>query len=168
MPSSSSNKRPGSGARGPPANSAVAAAVFALALGAGCLPPPDPPIPATLSSLNQQLFQVSCNFSSCHDSSAGHDQGSLDLMTDPYGALLGADGGGVPAQNIKGTATGLLRVKPGDPENSLLWIKLKLNLPAKVSDALYGEAMPETAPGTVPQNVLDAVYAWIDAGAPNN
>jgi hypothetical protein len=126
--------------------------VLALALGlapvvvaAGC-GAPEPPIPATFSSINQRLFQVGCNFTSCHDASAGHDQGSLDLATDPYRALLGADGLGAPAQNIKGTATGMLRVKPGDPEHSL----------------------PETAPGSVHQNALNAVYQWIAAGAPND
>jgi len=134
---------------------------------AGCAAP-EPPVPATFSSINQRLFQVGCNFTSCHDASAGHDQGSLDLATDPYRALLGADGLGAPAQNIKGSATGLLRVKPGDPDHSLLWIKLNLALPAKVADSMYGEAMPETAPGSVHQNVLDAVYQWIAAGAQNN
>jgi hypothetical protein len=118
--------------------------------------------------VNQHLFQVGCNFSSCHDSFAGQAQGSLDLATDPYQALLGADGQGAPAQNIKGTATGLLRVKPGYPEESLLWIKLNLMLPPKVSDPMYGESMPETAPGSVHANVLKAVHDWIEAGAPNN
>ena len=141
--------------------------VLALALGLGC-EPPEPVIPPTFSNVNQRLFLVGCNFTSCHDSGAGYDQGSLDLATDPYGALLGVDGLGAPAQNVKGTATGLLRVKPGDPEHSLLWIKLNLMLPPKVSDPLYGESMPETAPGSAQQNVLNAVHDWIAAGAPNN
>ena len=114
-------------------------------------------IQPTLSSIDRLLFKVTCT--ACHTPPV--PQGLLDLSGDAYAALVD-----VPAQNV-GASTpplGLLRVKPGDPDNSLLWRKL---VTAGVSP-LYGSGMPQNAPGTVCQAATDAVRTWIANGAPND
>jgi hypothetical protein len=114
------------------------------------------------SYINHNLFRAVCT--SCHAAGAGPTFGSLDLVTDPYHALLGPSGQGAPASNSLGSEMGLVRVKPGDPGNSLLYVTLVL----LAYDPLYGNAMP---PSPLPPNspeLVAAVRAWIAAGAPNN
>jgi hypothetical protein len=132
-------------------------------------------VPATFSFINANIFQgEGCTV--CHSAGAGVSFGSLDLVTDPYTALVG-DGGGACANNILGDFAGpgadatsaacnsyLLLVDPGNYTASMLYIKLGLTQ----TSALYGEPMPTTAPGETPQSLLDAVQAWIGAGAPND
>jgi hypothetical protein len=112
--------------------------------------------------INHSLFQAVCV--SCHAAGAGPTFGNLDLVSDPYHALLGPGGQGAPASNLLGTETGLLRVKPGDPSNSLLYETLVLI----AYDPIYGNPMP---PLPLPPNspeLVAAVKAWIAAGAPND
>jgi hypothetical protein len=112
--------------------------------------------------INHNLFQAVCV--SCHAAGAGATFGYLDLATDPYLALLGADGQGEPATNLIGSEKGLLRVKPGDPSNSLLYITMVLF----AYDSLYGNPMPPSPMPPNPPNMVAAVRAWIEAGAPND
>jgi hypothetical protein len=134
-------------------------------------------VPATFTFINENLFQgEQCTV--CHSAGAGASFASLDLVTDPYGALVG-DGGGACANNILGNFPGpginataeacnsyLLRVDPGSPANSVLYIKLGLT-EASVD---YGQPMPPSpsAPDSTPASLQQAVAAWIQAGAPNN
>jgi len=67
----------------------------------------------------------------------------------------------VPAANISGTQTGLVRVVPGNPTSSFLLTKVAM--PA-VFDPLYGLRMPNT--GTpLPAAQIDSIRAWILRGA---
>ncbi len=120
------------------------------------------PAPATFAQLQTELFEAhGCTKSGCHDSYAA---GGLDLATDPYVALLGPDGGGMPAENLQGGVRGLSRVAPGDPAHSLLWLKLSMHA---VGDyATYGQAMPAGAPDSTPPEQRGRLEAWIEAGAP--
>ncbi|MHB8417675.1 MAG: Dickkopf N-terminal cysteine-rich domain-containing protein [Myxococcales bacterium] len=115
----------------------------------------------TFTFINQNLFP-SCT-AACHIAGAGPAFGNLDLATDPYAALLGANGAGAPASNVYGSATGLLRVSPGNPSQSLLLIKLQLT----AKDPQYGYPMPMPSGGE-PASLVQAVQSWIAAGAPNN
>ncbi|HUB09884.1 MAG TPA: Dickkopf N-terminal cysteine-rich domain-containing protein [Myxococcales bacterium] len=112
--------------------------------------------------LNQNLFQPTCII--CHAAGAGPAFGNLDLVTDPYTALLGPSGTGAPASNVLGSATNLLRVDPGNPSQSLLYIKLGLT----ATDPQYGEPMPVPPQPPVPAALVQAVQSWIQSGAPNN
>ena len=62
----------------------------------------------------------------------------------------------VPSEQVPGT----LRVKPGDPEESYLWLKLDHR-------AKEGAGMPKGLFGAskLPQEELDLVRAWIEGGA---
>jgi hypothetical protein len=119
-------------------------------------------VTATFSSINTNLFQVSCGTggAGCHSSAGAMYSGGLDLQANGYAGLVNA-----PGNNIAGSATGLIRVKPRDPANSFLLIKL---ITAVGNDPQYGSGMPFSAPGQVCPAVRDTIAAWIDAGAPNN
>jgi hypothetical protein len=112
--------------------------------------------------IRHNLFQSVCV--SCHAVDAGAAFGNLDLVTDPYHALLGQDGQGLSASNIVGSESRLLRVKPGDPTNSLLYIKMVLI----AYDPLYGDSMPPPPMAPSSPALVTAVKSWIAAGAPNN
>ena len=55
------------------------------------------------------------------------------------------------------TSTGMMLVVPGDPDNSLLYLKL--------TTAPCGDAMPPTGSGALPADAIELVRQWILAGA---
>jgi len=136
------------------------AIVFALGLGllsAACPgPEPTPTIAPTLTAIQANIFTPSCNFSSCH--SNGSAAGGLVLASGTSFAKLV----NVVSQQTAAKNQGLLRVKPGDPDNSFLMIKLKA-----VLNASYGAHMPDIA-----QQLSDAqlttISNWITLGAQND
>lgn len=94
----------------------------------------------------------------CHGSAPY--QGNLDLFSD--GAFTNLVG--VPA-DIDGT---LIRVIPGDPENSFLYRKLINDLPQDLS---LGDPMPMGEAimwSELPSDQIQLLYDWIAAGAENN
>jgi hypothetical protein len=117
-----------------------------------------------LSDIDARLFRVSCGTatSSCHSSAATGS--ALDLSGDVYAALVN-----VAAQDFAATARPdggpLLRVVPGDPQNSFLAIKLRLTTNR---DPAYGSGMPPDHPGGVCQPAQAAVAQWIQEGAQRN
>src|SRR5579863_8569753 len=129
----------------------------------------------TFSSLNTNLFSVTCTLSSCHNSMATSSVGNLDLQTNAYQALLGANGQGVKAVDPVGysyTYNSMLLVKPGDPSNSLMYLKMTQDPNTAAtgcpqSQCKYGELMPY-ASSPLPQCYLDAIKTWITNGAQNN
>ncbi|MHB1843787.1 MAG: hypothetical protein ACYCWW_03000 [Deltaproteobacteria bacterium] len=142
---------------------------------AGTVPPAFAP---TFTNINANVFQPSCaNFSACHRSGAGPTVGNLDLKTDPYTALLGDGGTGVPASDYsQGSIVyhyeGMLLVKPGDPENSLLFRKVsespqQCQLGAPQSDCPSGSGMPSAGLQLSP-GVIEAIREWIANGAKND
>jgi hypothetical protein len=117
----------------------------------------------TFAEINTQVLAPSCAaFSVCHSAVGASQANMLNLETNPYTALVNA-----PAVNAKAAAEGKVRVKPSDPDNSLMWIKL--NLPESQTSASvgYGGSMPQASPH-LPKEQLDGIKAWIAAGAPNN
>jgi hypothetical protein len=119
-------------------------------------------VTAAFSSIDQKLLKVTCT--ACHAGALAQSSGGLDLSGDAYAALVN-----VTAQNLQADPgarpQGLLRVKPSDPLNSLLYQKLLIGT---ARSPQYGEGMPLNAPGSVCQQVRDALRDWIASGAPNN
>jgi hypothetical protein len=124
----------------------------------------------TFTNLRTHLFPVSCAVAgACHlmadaTSTVLRGGGGLDLETDVYVHLLGANGMGASANNQEGALRDLIRVKPGDPDGSFLLIKLQLTTTSQD----YGTGMPFTAPGSVCPATLSTIRNWILQGAPNN
>ncbi|GEM_PF-482626 len=106
--------------------------------------------PASFSRDVQPIFNANCAFSGCH---AGQDA--------PYGLRLEA---GLSYKGMvdvsSGTRPSVSRVKPGDPDNSLLVQKLE-GAPG------VGSRMP-LGGGALPDADIQTIRAWIAAGAKDN
>lgn len=97
--------------------------------------------------------------------------GGFGLQTchsrEPFGGGLDLMSGDAYDQLVNVTAeVGGLRVKPGSPEESVLWRKLVNDLPG---DGSMGDPMPKGEAiqwTSLSQEDLDLVRAWILAGAP--
>ena len=121
----------------------VAAALFTCSLaacaggdggGSGTVVPPPSSAPDEIQSFAsvQEVFDLSCSFSTCH--SAVTRSGDLVLDHEEISLANLVD---VPAFHPEAQALGLKRVVPGDPENSFLIRKLRGLGP--------GDAMPQDA-----------------------
>ena len=94
----------------------------------------------------QQILTQSCGFSSCH----GSGTGGLTLGDgSEHAALVGVESVAAP---------GAILVVAGDAEQSYLIQKLE------GAAGIVGDPMPPS--GLLDQARIDAVRAWIDAGAP--
>jgi mono/diheme cytochrome c family protein len=115
---------------------------------------PQKVLDAKLSSLQQQLFDVSCNAPSCHGSGA---KGGLSLVAaNSFRQLVG-----VPGTTDRANTPPLFRVKSGSPDSSLLYIKITS------PDSTQGELMPKGR-DKLTSDEIEAVRRWIMSGAPNN
>lgn len=114
------------------------------------LPPPPPPpaaFGANFSEIQDNVFTPNCATSGCH-LGAGAPQGLILDATNSYGLLVDVASAEVPS---------LLRVEPGDPDNSYLIQKLE-------GTAAVGAQMP--LGGTpLPQNEINVIRQWITEGA---
>jgi hypothetical protein len=111
------------------------------------------PIPPRLSAIQERIFTPTCTFSSCH-SVAGHE-GDLVLVSGRSLAQLV----NVPAYQDAAAAANLVRVVPGQPEQSFLVLKLRPHLPAA-----FGKQMPD-ASGLLDDDARAAIEEWIRRGA---
>ena len=115
--------------------------------GSGLEGPPPPPLAATFSSLQANVFTPSCATAGCHNG-AGAPQGLLLDDANSYALLVNRPSGEVPA---------LLRVAPGDPDNSYLVQKLE-------GTAAVGGQMPLNGQALA-QSTINLVRQWISDGA---
>jgi hypothetical protein len=99
----------------------------------------------------QKVFTQSCALQSCHSPFAR--QGGLVPSSEEVShvSLVGR-----PSTLPEAQQAGLLRVKPGDPENSFLIRKLRGQGP--------GDPMPQSG-GALPDPVVDMISQWIARGA---
>jgi hypothetical protein len=106
----------------------------------------------TLADVQSQVFTPNCLTAFCHTSSA--QAGGMVLEDGAsYAALVN-----VPAVNFDAANNGLVRVKPGDPDASFLYIKLTApTLP-------QGSRMPMGLP-PLSDNLIALVRTWIAQGA---
>jgi len=106
------------------------------------------PAPVFLATIQRLVFAPSCTSVSCHGTARA---GGLDLSPDAAGTSLL----GVPASNETARAAGLLRVAPGNAEDSFLLRKLTGELaPGE------GAAMPRLGSMLTPARI-DLVRRWI-------
>lgn len=108
----------------------------------------------TFERIQTQVFDQSCSSDSCH-SSVGR-AGNLVLETGHSLAELVNR----PPSNPISYAHGYMRVMPGEPDLSLLMMKLTNNLSAG-----EGRGMPYNAAPLSPETI-EVISAWIAAGAP--
>jgi hypothetical protein len=120
-------------------------------------------VPHNFAQINTAILQPLCAaFSACHSVRGARTAGMLDLndaSVDPFSQLVN-----IPATNKRAMMENKVRVKPCDPDNSLLWIKLNLPLSATNPNVGYGETMPKDNPH-LPKEQLDAIRDWIARGA---
>ncbi len=109
---------------------------------------------ASFELLQTELFAKSCALSGCH------------VGTDPAGGLV-LSGASVHEQlinidpvNAMAKADGLKRVKPGQPDNSFLLVKLKA-----ITKPEYGARMP-LGSHALTDNQIEFIRTWISQGAP--
>jgi hypothetical protein len=138
-----------------------------------------PAFTPTFANLNANVFLQSCAVAPCH--APPQPPGGLDLRTNPYSALVGVPASDPGPQSPNPICSPqpayhygcMLRVKPGDPENSLLYQKLFAGAaaaPCCLQDAggcQYGEHMPDVFGEALTPSYLEAVREWILNGAPN-
>lgn len=128
-----------------------------------------PVLTARYSSIDRNLFKVSCGSknSNCHSAEAARSTTGLDLAGDAWSGIVN-----VPALNLgrdsdAGTVNAGLLVEPGNPDASFLVTKLELKT---AHDPRFGSGMPADNPGIIsdcPQ-AMDPIVQWIQQGAPRN
>jgi mono/diheme cytochrome c family protein len=108
----------------------------------------------TLTSIQEQIFNVSCASPSCHGSGAG----GLELTTgNSFNQLVNVRSQNDGAHNPK-----FYRVQPNSPDSSFLYIKI-----TNPNTSNQGTLMPRIG-GKLSQDKLDAIRTWIANGAQNN
>ncbi len=110
-------------------------------------PPPPPPLTAVFSSIQAGVFTPTCATAGCH-SGAGAQQGLRLDATNSFGMLVGVASTEVPT---------IMRVAPGDPNNSYLIQKLE-------GTAAVGVRMPNGLPA-LPMATITTIRQWITDGA---
>jgi hypothetical protein len=109
---------------------------------------PGSPIQPTLSSIQANLFSVTCAVSGCHGGVAAQQGLRLDA---------GFSAGNLICVHSPQDPT-LTRVIPGDPDNSLIIRKLE-------GTQTVGDRMPDGGP-YLQQSTIDVLRLWIANGAP--
>ena len=119
------------------------------------LPTPTPtPVPSNaFEQIQREVFDVHCLSAGCHDVASQEAGLVLDAGVS-YEDLVDV----APTNAVAG-AQGLLRVTPGDPEQSYLLVKLVNPGPA------LGSRMPLGQP-PLTADEIDLVRSWILDGAP--
>jgi len=111
---------------------------------------PPPPLSADLQSIQENIFTPICSV--CHAGGTAPEGLRLDAANS-YNLLVGVPSTEVPS---------VLRVKPGDPDNSYIIQKLE-------NHAAVGAQMPFGCPNTQPcltASTIAFIRQWITNGAP--
>lgn len=121
---------------------------------------PTPNLAPTFSSIQRDIFQSTdaagrSSCASCHHPSGGaFRQVGLDFTSDAvYNALVGVSSVQRP---------GVLRVAPGDPDNSYLLHKIEGR------PGILGLRMPRNGPPYLTDGQIQIIRRWIEIGAPRN
>ncbi len=110
----------------------------------------------TFSSLQREVLTPRCATAGCHDNGA-QPAGQLSLVAGrSHTELVGR-----PARNVGAVDEGLLLVKPGEPDQSFLVLKVREHVPVR-----YGIPMPQT--NRLSSDEVAHIEAWVAAGAPND
>jgi hypothetical protein len=124
-------------------------------VGTTAVPTPTPtPAPSdAYDRIQREVFDVSCLSAGCHNAASQAAGLVLDAGVS-YGDLVGV----VPTNSVA-AARGLLRVTPGNPEQSYLYVKLS------VAGGVLGSRMP-LGQRPLPADQIELVRSWILDGAP--
>jgi hypothetical protein len=135
----------------------LAILVGGLSFVLGCAPTSYPSSPPpTLTNLQSNVFDSTCNGGGCH--SGTQPAAQLDLSPgNSYSSLLTHR-----IENDTGRKYYTARVARGDPSTSFLIAKLTGNLTPDEGDQMPQRLHP------LPQTQIDAVREWIQHGAQNN
>ncbi len=109
--------------------------------------PPAGPLGANFSQIQANVFTPTCAITGCHFG-AGAPQGLRLDAASSFALLVGV---------ASMEQSSVLRVAPGDPDNSYLIQKLE-------GSASSGQQMPLNAPA-LPQPTIDVIRQWISDGA---
>jgi hypothetical protein len=137
----------------------VASITFVAAVAAGCGPKKESQgAPGTWSQVYSQVIAVRC--APCHTTPAGPgiQLGHLNMtsQTAAYSNLVNVATAGSACAGV-GT-----RIVPGQPDSSILYLKVSLDDPSPC-----GLKMP-AAGGPLSQDEVNLIESWINAGAQNN
>lgn len=118
---------------------------------------PSPDLAPTYASIQRDIFELTDQAGrnacvNCHTNAGGRvpPQG-LNLTGDSYAALVNVPSRGRPD---------LMRVKPGDPENSYLIHKMEGR------SGIVGLKMPFNGPPFLTSGQIQIIKRWIEIGAP--
>lgn len=130
--------------------------------GTGGMPTAEP-IEPTFSAIYDKVF-TGCGGPFCHTGTAGGNL-MIDTKENTYMALVGVAAMGMNLPNATNPThckdAGLMRVVAGDPDASLLYAKVRLD-----QEVPCGSRMPTG--GMLPPEQVEAIKAWIMAGAKND
>jgi hypothetical protein len=127
--------------------------------------------PSTFAAIQAVIFEApvyGCTASICHSAAAAATNGGLNLESgQSYLSLLGPGGSGAQSE-----ASLLKRVEPGEPDLSLLYLKLLKNTDPAGYAQIHpvddiGAAMPNAGTPLTAAH-LEAVRGWIRGGAPQD
>ena len=109
----------------------------------------------------QPIWDANC-VTGCHDSACA-TPGTCDPLNQNLDLTLDGDGYDDLVDRMSVQFPAMVRVKPGDPENSYLWHKIA-GTPEMVCMAGCGTQMPK---GTMPLDdaTQQMIYDWIAGGA---
>ena len=119
----------------------------------GTVPPPGPPVTATLSGDVQPIFTTNCALSGCH-AGANATLGQNLSLGQTYQSIVG----------VSSIESPLFRVRPFRPDSSYLVHKVQ---GTHLSVGGSGGRMPLIG-GPLSQAEIDAIRAWITDGAQDN
>jgi hypothetical protein len=115
-------------------------------------PPVDEPDPtATLTRVQTEIFTPTCAVAGCHDNFGGLQSGLILTAGRSHEQLVNKPSIGIPS---------VLRVRPGDPENSYVYRKIR-------GVNIIGDRMPQGS-SPLSQAHQDLIRDWIRRGAPND
>jgi hypothetical protein len=130
-----------------------------------CLPEPNQPPQANFTWIFTNVFPT-CGGPLCHSGAAGgnlvfdsKDGAHMQLMMAGMGMNLGPSTPTGSMTHCKDA--GMMRVVPSNPDMSLLYNKLRTDMPAPC-----GNRMPPG--GALCSATIEAIRMWIAMGAPNN
>jgi hypothetical protein len=111
---------------------------------------PTPNLKPTFASIQNEILSQKCI--GCHNGTGTRLPGVMNLKEgSAYASLVGV------ASLEQGS---LLRVSPGDPDNSYIYRKL-------AGENITGQRMPLNGTALT-KGQLDVIERWIEIGAPNN
>ena len=108
----------------------------------------------TFDRIRQEVFARSCALSGCHDSES-HTGNMILLPNAAYSETVGVD-----ADNAAAHADGLKRIDPGNPQNSLLFLKVDAKTHGTPLPSGYGEPMPRIGQ-PLSAHLVDIIELWI-------